>query len=92
MDPQIARKLLRDYRGDVKACHLRVSSAEDPKPGRIEASLIVGPKGRVSSARVLRNTVGSARFAACALKAMRTWNFPKPSGGPAAITARYTLP
>jgi TonB family protein len=68
--------VIRRYAAGVQFCYENELSAHPGLGGRLVVSLTVAASGAVTEARVVQNTVGSARLESCVLAQVRTWRFP----------------
>jgi TonB family protein len=81
LDPAIIRRVIRMHRSEAKYCYEKDLVKKPKLAGKIVVGFTVSPEGRVSSARVEADTMGSAAVANCLVGRVKRWRFPKPEGG-----------
>lgn len=78
LDGDIARRIIRAHRNEIRSCYSKVLADKEGASGSIKLSISVGPTGTVASASTSDDTVGD--IASCIEKAAKRWKFPKASG------------
>jgi TonB family protein len=80
-------KTVRRRQGALKGCYESELKKDDSLKGKIKVQFTIETSGRVSSVKVIQNTMGSRAVAKCISSQMKRWRFPKPSGG--SVTIAY---
>lgn len=78
LDKDIARRIIRAHRNEIRYCYSKVLADKEGASGSIKLSISVAPTGKVASASTSDDTVGD--IASCVEKAAKRWKFPKSSG------------
>ena len=81
LDSSQVAKVVQSRMRMVQDCYERELKRDPNLQGKIEIEFTIGEDGRVESARVSSNKMGSDPVGACIVSRIRTWRFPKPSGG-----------
>jgi outer membrane biosynthesis protein TonB len=74
-------RVIRTKRNQYRACYEKALQTRRGLEGKIRMAFIVGPSGKVLSAKADQNTMGSPEVAQCISRRMRNWYFPRPRGG-----------
>jgi TonB family protein len=67
-------------RGQIVYCYEKGLQAQPAIGGRVAVDFVIGPSGRITSAKVAQSSLGSATVENCMLARMKTWQFPRPVG------------
>ena len=87
---QIERVVRRHSRG-FRYCYER-ELADDPElAGRISVNWTIGLDGRVESASVTENSIGSRNVESCIVREVRRMRFDQPDGGMVVVTYPFTF-
>lgn len=70
----------------LAACYDTGLEANPNAAGRIEFAWTVNPDGTVRDVRVVTSALDDATTEKCMTRAIESWRFPEPQGGPAVIT------
>lgn len=81
LDSGQVAKVVQSRMRMVQDCYERELKRDPNLQGKIEIEFTIGEDGRVETARVSSNKMGSDTVGACIVGRIRTWRFPKPSGG-----------
>ena len=81
LDPELIRGVVRGHADQVRACYERELPAHPKLRGKVAVKFTIRPSGGVAEARVTRSTVSNPRLEKCISGRVRTWIFPKPTGG-----------
>ena len=90
LDQDNLQRTLRRKRSDIERCYERALAGDPELSGRILVEFTIGTDGRVSSASLRENTVGSA-VGSCVEGRVRRWRFDPPEGGTATVRVPYIL-
>ena len=90
VDQEGLQRTLRRKRADIERCYERALAGDPELAGRILIEFTIGSDGRVSSASLRENTVGSA-VGSCIEGRVRRWRFDPPEGGNATVRVPYIL-
>ena len=69
-----------------QACYEKALMNKPSLAGRVVFDWTISPTGKVKGARVRSSTLGSSTATNCMLKKLKSWKFPKPSGGDVPVT------
>jgi TonB family protein len=88
LSPDIVRRIARAHKNEILSCHKNHTSA----PGKLVIGLqyVIAESGKVTSSKISTSS-GVPDLDACVTKAVRRWQFPKPSGGEANVETTYTF-
>ncbi len=81
LDADSVRMVVSHHMPQVRACYDRALKQQETIRGVVEVQFEVTAKGRVSEAKVHRNTTGHAGLGNCIAYAIKGWRFPRPVGG-----------
>jgi Ca-activated chloride channel homolog len=84
---QIQRTITRNIRS-IQACYEKALKSNPSLYGKIVVSFTIGPKGTVTSARIVSATIADYQMQADLLAVIGRMKFPKPAGG-GSITVSY---
>lgn len=90
VDQDGLQRTLRRKRADIERCYERALAGDPELAGRILIEFTIGSDGRVSSASLRENTVGSS-VGSCIEGRVRRWRFDPPEGGNATVRVPYIL-
>jgi len=77
---QIAAVINRHI-GEIIYCYEKGLQVQSKLSGRVGVKFTINGSGIVSSAEVGSSSINSAQVEGCVLNRLRTWKFPKPTGG-----------
>ena len=91
IDPLVVRRSMAKYRGQFRHCYN--SSVKDGRrvEGWIGFRFSIGENGRVSEAKIARNTSRNKVLVACLKRRLSGVRFPKPEGGAVKFHAVFLL-
>jgi len=84
---QIQRTISKNLRS-IQACYEKALKSNPSLYGKIVVSFTIGPKGTVTSAKIVSATIADYQMQADVLSVFRRMKFPKPPGG-GSITVSY---
>lgn len=90
VDQDSLQRTLRRKRADIERCYERALAGDPELAGRILIEFTIGSDGRVSSATLRENSVGSS-VGSCIEGRVRRWRFDPPEGGNATVRVPYIL-
>ncbi len=67
-------------KGQIVYCYEKGLQAQPAIGGRVAVDFVIGPNGRITTAKVAQSSLGSAMVENCMIAKMKTWQFPKPVG------------
>lgn len=76
---QIAAVINR-HRGQIIYCYEQGLQADPALRGRVSVEFVIGPAGRITTARVAQSSLGSRTVEGCMIAKMKNWQFPRPVG------------
>lgn len=85
------RNVVRAHLGEVSACYDRRLLARPTLQGRIEVQFTISRAGHVTNAGIASNTLHDEPTEYCILSALRSWQFPRSSGGVVLATYPFVL-
>jgi outer membrane biosynthesis protein TonB len=77
-DGEVLRRVVRRRLGTVRRCYREALGRVPDLEGRLVATFVIRPDGRVSGARVVEDTVGDAELKTCAERVLARLRFPEP--------------
>lgn len=81
LEPEAIQKVVRAAFGDLRACYAVALQKVPDQGGRVSIGFELTPDGEVFRARVSSTTFPDAEMQACALRLIRTLQFPPPPSG-----------
>ena len=75
------RMVIKHYLPQLRVCYERASKKGAFGGGVVDIQFTVSSEGKVSIARVVRNSTGSKDLGSCIAAAFKRWRFPRPVGG-----------
>jgi TonB family protein len=76
---------IRPHLAEVRFCFDRERAQNPDVSGKVYVRFVVSPEGRVLDAELASSTADSPALERCLVAAVRRWEFPRPSGGGAAL-------
>lgn len=67
-------------KGQIIYCYEKGLQAQPAIGGRVAVDFVIGPSGRITTAKVAQSSLGSSTVENCMLARMKTWQFPRPVG------------
>ncbi len=81
LDSEAVAKVVQARKRMVQDCYERELKRDPTLQGKVEIEFTIGEDGRVVDAKVASNRMGSAAVGECIVARLKSWRFPKPSGG-----------
>ncbi|MEK7704191.1 MAG: AgmX/PglI C-terminal domain-containing protein [Myxococcota bacterium] len=81
LDSEAIARVVKTRMRMVKDCYERELKRSPTLAGKIEIEFTIDSSGRVESARVSSNRMGSDAVASCIISRLQRWRFPAPDGG-----------
>lgn len=72
--------VINKNRGQIVYCYEKGLQAQPSIGGRVAVDFVIGPAGRITTAKVAQSSLGSRMVENCMLQRMKTWQFPRPVG------------
>jgi TonB family protein len=79
-------RVVRANRAAIKYCFENALQRQPNLSGKVHVRWRIDRKGRVSSARVAKSTMGNAKVEGCIVRQVKRWKFPEPDGGEVDVT------
>jgi TonB family protein len=86
IDKAALSRVFRSRAGALRSCYERQLKKNPKIGGKLVVQFKIGAAGRVTSARVAKDTVGAPAVGQCVLSRIRSWKFPKPEGGSVSVS------
>jgi TonB family protein len=67
-------------KGQIVYCYEQGLQAQPSIGGRVAVDFVIGPNGRITTAKVAQSSLGSRTVESCMIAKMKSWQFPKPVG------------
>jgi TonB family protein len=83
--------VIRKYAAGIQYCYDSELRRDPGLKGKLVVALTVAASGAVTECRVVQNTLGSERLAACALSQIRDWKFPPIAEGVTTFQAPFVF-
>lgn len=87
IDKGLIRTVVRNHVGEIRGCYEQGLVADPALSGRVSVRFTIDPRGAVSKAAVASSSLPPAAepVQACIVAAVRSWRFPVPPNGEAAV-------
>lgn len=72
--------VINRHQGQIVYCYERGLQVSPQIGGRVAVDFVIGPNGKMTTAKVAQSSLGSRMVENCMLEKMRTWQFPHPVG------------
>jgi TonB family protein len=86
LTPDVIRDVVDAHRAQVKQCYAGSPAGKKNLAGKVVVRFVISEQGTVSESAVKEATLDDEAVKACLVAAVKTWVFPKPKHGPAAIS------
>jgi TonB family protein len=83
LDAESVRRVIQSNRSRIRTCYERALLGQPGLSGRISYSWRISPTGAVSTAEVVKSTVGSTSLEGCILEVIKQMSFPRAENGQA---------
>jgi TonB family protein len=77
LDKAAIRDVIHRHREEIVSCYDQGRLVM----GKVVVKFVIAAPGNVSSAEVFQSTMSDERLERCIVERVRTWEFPKPTGG-----------
>ncbi len=81
IDRDKVKRIFRRRQVAIRRCYEKQLRAHKDLAGKVTVQFTIGPAGRVTKVKVKKNTTGSKELAACVVRKLKSWSFPRPKGG-----------
>ncbi|MBL8949651.1 MAG: energy transducer TonB, partial [Myxococcaceae bacterium] len=81
----VIRDVVHEHRAQIRKCYDVSPSGKKKASAKVVVRFVIGDDGSVGEAAVKEVTVDDEALETCIVGAVKTWKFPKPKHGPAAI-------
>ncbi|MBI5547359.1 MAG: AgmX/PglI C-terminal domain-containing protein, partial [Deltaproteobacteria bacterium] len=78
---ELIAKVINEHLGEVRGCYERALLKEAGLAGKLQLEWTIDLTGRVEEVRVKQSTIKGAEVPNCIVNSLKTWVFPKPTGG-----------
>ena len=78
---ELIRRVIREHRDQIRYCYNLALNGSPNLSGKLQVQFVIGDRGYVEQARILKSNLGKASLERCVVSRVRTWRFPKPNGG-----------
>jgi TonB family protein len=85
LTPDVIRDIVDAHRAQVKQCYASSPAGKKNLPGKIVVHFVISEQGTVSESSVKEASLADEAVKACLVSEVKSWVFPKPKHGPAAI-------
>ncbi|MFT3713305.1 MAG: TonB family protein [Archangium sp.] len=85
LEKDIVKRIVARNRGQIRFCYERELSKNPSLRGKVVVQFEISASGNVPVSAVASSTVGDPEVDACFAARVRTWQFPKPKEGVAAV-------
>jgi outer membrane biosynthesis protein TonB len=89
LDPNEIAAVIKRHESQVRACYERGLQKSPKLAGRLSMRFLIGPQGRVTTAKVSQSSLGHAGVESCIQSHLMSWKFPRPEGG---VTVKVAFP
>ncbi|CAN5602418.1 hypothetical protein BH09MYX1_BH09MYX1_30950 [soil metagenome] len=84
-----AAKVIGDHSPNVRVCYNEAVKRDPTVDGTLVVRFVISPDGSVKSVRDSGSTIHDPAFRSCVFDEIRTWQFPKPTGGEVTVDLPY---
>lgn len=91
IDQKGVKRALSRRKAAFKQCYESALKSNSKLKGKLVIEFTINGRGRVTKARVVKDTVGSSEVAKCVVKAMKRVKFPKPEDGDVTISNSFVF-
>ena len=88
MDKDVVDTIVRQRKDRIRLCYERQLNFKPSLSGKLTVQFVIGKEGKVLQATLSEDTMKDDAVRNCLLSEVKTWNFPKPSGG-GVVTVDY---
>ena len=81
------QRVVNDHMGSIQHCYEQTLVLMPGLAGRVMLQWIIAPDGQVSRVEIVFSTLQGGGVESCIVGQVRTWRFPRPTGGP--VQVRY---
>ncbi|MGC4120750.1 MAG: AgmX/PglI C-terminal domain-containing protein [Myxococcales bacterium] len=78
---ELIAKVINEHMGEIRGCYERALLREAGLAGKLNLEWTIGTDGRVEEVKVKQSTIKGAEVPNCIVGSLKTWLFPKPTGG-----------
>ena len=90
LDKESIKPVITAHLAEVRHCY-EGGLKRHPIAGRVLVQFVIGAEGTVAAATVQDSTLADTAVEYCIIEALRTWTFPKPSGGFVVVSYPFVL-
>ncbi len=91
VDGSAVSKVFSRRKKAIKVCYEKQLNKDPSLKGKVVIKFKIGPAGRVTSIKVVKNTTGSAAVGTCIANKVKSWKFPQPEGGSVTFQNQFIL-
>ncbi len=79
------RDVVHEHRAQIKQCYERSAAKKKNLSGKLVVRFVITEQGSVGECAAKETTLADDGVSACVVAEVKTWTFPRPKHGPAAI-------
>ena len=83
------KRVIKQRQRQLQACYERELKKDPSLNGKVIVRWTIGPAGRVTDAKVVKNTLKTPVVGRCVAEKIKRWRFDKPKGGSVTVTKRF---
>jgi len=87
----VIRDVVHEHRAKLKKCYESSASGKKNAAVKLVVRFVIGDDGKVGEAAIRESTVEDDALKTCVVTEVKSWKFPKPKHGPAAINFPFTF-
>jgi hypothetical protein len=87
----VIRDVVHEHRAKLKKCYETSAAGKKNAAVKLVVRFVIGDDGKVGEAAVKESTVADSALEACITGEVKSWKFPRPKHGPAAINFPFTF-
>lgn len=79
------REVVHEHRAQIRKCYETSAAGKKNLGGKVIVHFVISDAGTVSQASIKETSLDDEALKTCVVTEVKTWKFPKPKHGPAAI-------
>lgn len=91
LDKNAVSAVISRQKSAVQSCYERELKKNPNIGGKLVVQFTIGTAGRVTSASVVSDSVGSPAVGQCVVSRIQSWRFPKPDGGSVTVSKAFVF-
>ena len=89
LDKKSVQRVIKQRQRQLVACYERELKKDPNLSGKVATTWTIGPVGRVTEAKITKNTLTNPNVGRCVVNKIKRWRFDKPKGGSVTISKSF---